>query len=138
MKQKHKNNFRKLLMHMKHLRILKKEKFMINMVKRGLNKRSSNRILDKDLVDFQEVETFISILVEVVEASMISSRNSLEEEAVEAVRILVEAILVEETLMAVLMVSNRNKRKLTYSMKQKQNLLEWVIYRDFIEGKKFG
>ena len=106
---------------MKHLKILKKERFMINMVKRVLNKKNSNRILDKDLVDFQEVEIFISILVEVevVEVSMISSPNSLEEEVVEAARILVVVILVGETLMAVLMVSNRNKRKLTYSMKQK-------------------
>ena len=121
MKRKHKNSFRKLLMHMKLLRILKKERFMINMVKRVLNRKNSNRILDKDLVDFQEVETFISILVEVevVEVSMISSPNSLEEEVVEAARILVVVILVEETLMAVLMVSNKNKRKLTYSMKQK-------------------
>ena len=106
---------------MKLLKILKKERFMINMEKRVLNKKSNSKIQDKDLVGFQEVETSISILEEAVEVvvSMTSSLNSLEAVAVEAVQILVVEILVEVILEAVLMASNKNKRRLTSFMRLK-------------------
>lgn len=124
-----KQNSRKSLMHMKHYLIQRRERSMINMVKKVLKDRQLVRML-------AGMEDFIL-------TQMISLSNSLEEVAVVVVAQAISSTsnsTLEVVAGSMVIINNNNKSNLLKIYLRTQMSLSWTWIRssNFTDVKKFG